>query len=85
MTVSRALGVGPSDNYFPDSRSRYGESSIANFNGKQTSQWLLFSVPPHPGPMQSPWKTTKDMILVGARQLTVSHHGLINMASISGC
>ena len=65
---SRTLhGVGLSDNYFPDSRSRYGESLIVN--GWQTSQWLLLSVPPHP--MQSPWRTTNDVILM--QQSSIPH------------
>ena len=37
-------GVGPSDNYLPDSRSRYGESSIVN--SQHTIQAMVITLHP---------------------------------------
>ena len=51
-------GVGLSDNCFPDSGSRYGESLIVNGQHTMQSMVILLSIPPHP--MQS-LENHKDM------------------------
>ena len=71
MTVSRALGVGPSDNYFPDSRSRYGESLIAKLMvSRPVNSYYSLSLPSSAESLENHKRHDTS---------PVSHHGLIKL------